>query len=56
MQSKNKLFVPLPVSVIVKLQKLAEKQVLTPEECAAALIEAKIKEMQVLTPNTTAEP
>ena len=43
MQNKNKLFIPLPLSVMLKLQKIEEYKALTPEEIVARLIEEKIR-------------
>ena len=43
MQRNSKLFVPLPLSVMLKLQKIKAYEALTPEQIVAALIEEKLK-------------
>lgn len=43
MQSKSKLFIPLPLSVILKLQKIKEYEALTPEQVVIMLIEDKLR-------------
>lgn len=43
MQSKSKLFIPLPLSVILKLQKIKEYEALTPEQVVVKLIEDKLR-------------
>lgn len=44
MQNRNKLFVPLPLSVFLKLAKIKGCEVLTPEQVVAKLIEEKLKQ------------
>lgn len=44
MQSKSKLFIPLPLSVILKLQKIKEYEALTPEQVVIKLIEDKLRD------------
>ena len=43
MQSNFELFVPLPLSVMLKLQKIKAYEALTPEQIVAAIIEEKLK-------------
>lgn len=44
MQSKSKLFIPLPLSVILKLQKIKKYEALTPEQVVIKLIEDKLRD------------
>lgn len=44
MQNRNKLFIPLPLSVFLKLSKIKGYEVLTPEQVVAKLIEEKLKQ------------
>lgn len=43
MPNNDKLFIPLPLSVLLKLQKMEEYRALTPEQAVAAIIEEKLK-------------
>ena len=46
MENKNKLFVPLPLSALLKLAKIKGYEVLTPEQIVAKLIEEKLKQSE----------
>ena len=43
MQNKSKVFVPLPLSAILKLHKIEAYKALTPEQIIALLVEEKLK-------------